>query len=286
MAVTKIATEPLLSFLTKSTAFINIRTSSNNSNNNNISTNTLRSESFATPEKINVVLEELNQVIETKYRPTMSKMRLYLPNPTTQAMILKPITDQIVESLKQLRKLIDMHYTPGILITSISYFIFHLLTSFLFVLYIADKQVIHLQKMDEIAHELQSKLASTLSTKLHSMLNDSSILLGNHDYHNHHNNDNNNQIENGIPYQNSDEDNNNHKHTSNDNNNNNSNSSSNAADREYGSNNDPNIHNQNNIAATSNYTDLANDFSLESYQDTEAPLLLERTNSTPAQLLH
>ncbi len=141
--------------------------------------------------------------------------------------------------------------------------------------------------MDEIAHELQSKLASTLSTKLHSMLNDSSILAGNHDYHNHHNNDNNNQIENGIPYQNSEDNNNNHKNPGNDNNNNNnnnSNSSSNAADREYGSNN---IHNQNNIpAATTNYTDLANDFSLESYQDTtEDPLLLERTNSTPAQLL-
>jgi hypothetical protein len=108
-SVTKMATEPLLSFLTKSTAFLNVKGARNQVSN---TSDLLRTQVFASPDRVKQVLDDVQKRVEESLPQTLSQMRIYISNISTQNLLYRPIKDQIMESLKQLASLVNSQYLP------------------------------------------------------------------------------------------------------------------------------------------------------------------------------
>lgn len=65
---------------------------------------------FASPEKLAAIVGAVNKALETSYPMAIAKMRLYLEKPKTQNVLLKPITNNIVEAHGQIAQLLAASY--------------------------------------------------------------------------------------------------------------------------------------------------------------------------------
>ena len=108
-SVTKTVTESLLSFLTKATAFLNVKGARNQVVNQQ---DLLRTQVFASPDRVKQVLDDVQKRVEETLPQTLSQMRIYISSVSTQNLLYRPIKDQIMESLKQLASLVNSQYLP------------------------------------------------------------------------------------------------------------------------------------------------------------------------------
>ncbi|EYU28295.1 hypothetical protein MIMGU_mgv1a001928mg [Erythranthe guttata] len=105
MSVTKLVVDPMLSFATKVTAVKVALSSGSLKNQESAISKPLKDQAFATPEKVaELVHKELPRV--------MTKMKLYLQNPATRAILFKPIKTNIVEAHVQVQSLLKSEYSP------------------------------------------------------------------------------------------------------------------------------------------------------------------------------
>ncbi|XP_057864087.2 conserved oligomeric Golgi complex subunit 3 isoform X1 [Cryptomeria japonica] len=112
MSVTKLAVEPMLSFVTKVTA-LKLAFSSAGREPSSESDNfkPLRNQAFATPEKLAELVEKVDRAIAEDLPGAVSKMKLYLQNPSTRSILFKPIKTNIVEAHIQVLSLIKSEYS-------------------------------------------------------------------------------------------------------------------------------------------------------------------------------
>ncbi|KAG2494830.1 hypothetical protein HYH03_007071 [Edaphochlamys debaryana] len=108
MALTKVAVEPMLSFITKVTA---VRLASGHGG---APAKPMREQAFASVPKLAEVVGRVNAALGPggPLPAAVGKMRLYLPNPATHAILLKPVKSNIAEAHGQVAKLLQSDYTP------------------------------------------------------------------------------------------------------------------------------------------------------------------------------
>ncbi|KAG2444178.1 hypothetical protein HYH02_009116 [Chlamydomonas schloesseri] len=111
MALTKVAVEPMLSFITKVTA---VRLAGQSGGAAAQATKPMREQAFASPAKLAEMVGRVNAAMAAggPLAAAVSKMRLYLPNPATHAILLKPVKSNIAEAHGQIAKLLQTDYTP------------------------------------------------------------------------------------------------------------------------------------------------------------------------------
>lgn len=97
----------------------------------------MREQSFATPDKINSLLDELLASVTSKLETLLAQIQLYIPNQATQLLLCRPISDQTIDTVEQLRRVIVVHYTEQ------------------------DKEEIHVNKVDAIENILRGRLLFT-----------------------------------------------------------------------------------------------------------------------------
>lgn len=103
MAVTKLTVEPMLSFITKVTA-VKVATSHSSSKR-------LREQAFASPERLAEMVQKVQTAMQTLLPKAISKMKMYLNNPSTHSVLFKPIKSNIAEAHAQIAALLDAEYT-------------------------------------------------------------------------------------------------------------------------------------------------------------------------------
>ncbi|KAF5841503.1 hypothetical protein DUNSADRAFT_12670 [Dunaliella salina] len=106
MAATKVAVDPMLSFLTKVTA---VRVAAHA---NPAAARPLRDQAFASPAKVAEMVAKVNEALAGPLPATINKLRAYLPNPQTYIILYKPIKSSIAEAHSQMQALIAADYTP------------------------------------------------------------------------------------------------------------------------------------------------------------------------------
>lgn len=113
MLVTKLVVDPMLSFVTKVTA-VKVALSSVNQNQKVESAiaKPLKDQAFATPEKVTELVQKVSSAIQQELPNVMGKMKLYLQNPSTRAILFKPIKTNIVEAHVQVLSLLKSEYSP------------------------------------------------------------------------------------------------------------------------------------------------------------------------------
>ncbi|CAN6442670.1 unnamed protein product [Victoria cruziana] len=113
MSVTKIVVDPMLSFVTKVTA-VKVALSSGNQAQkvDSVLTKPLKDQAFASPEKVSELVQKVDNEIRQELPKVTAKMELYLQNPSTRAILFKPIKANILEAHIQVYKLIESEYTP------------------------------------------------------------------------------------------------------------------------------------------------------------------------------
>ncbi|BDA42423.1 Conserved oligomeric Golgi complex subunit 3 [Coccomyxa sp. Obi] len=104
MAVTKLTVEPMLSFITKVTA-VRVASSLNPGRR-------LREQAFAAPERLEEMAVRVRDALQQALPEVVAKMRLYLNNPATHAILFKPIKSNIAEAHGQISSLLQTEYTP------------------------------------------------------------------------------------------------------------------------------------------------------------------------------
>ncbi|EIE20882.1 Sec34-domain-containing protein [Coccomyxa subellipsoidea C-169] len=104
MAVTKLTVEPMLSFITKVTA-VRVASSLNPGRR-------LREQAFAAPERLEEMAVRVREALQKELPAVVAKMRLYLNNPATHAILFKPIKSNIAEAHGQIASLLESEYTP------------------------------------------------------------------------------------------------------------------------------------------------------------------------------
>ncbi|KAK9909756.1 hypothetical protein WJX75_006999 [Coccomyxa subellipsoidea] len=104
MAVTKLTVEPMLSFITKVTA-VRVASSLNPGRR-------LREQAFAAPERLEEMAVRVREALQKALPEVVAKMRLYLNNPATHAILFKPIKSNIAEAHGQIASLLETEYTP------------------------------------------------------------------------------------------------------------------------------------------------------------------------------
>eukprot|EP00884_Botryococcus_braunii_P022752 jgi/Botrbrau1/9160/Bobra.160_3s0032.1 len=104
MSVTKLTVEPMLSFITKVTA---VKVASSLS-----SGKPLREQAFAAPPRLEEMVARVRTALEEALPGAVAKMKLYLNNPATHAILFKPIKSNIVEAHGQIASLLETEYTP------------------------------------------------------------------------------------------------------------------------------------------------------------------------------
>lgn len=62
-------------------------------------------------DKLKQILEETEKKITEDMTQLLSQMKVYIPNPATQAILYRPIRDQVMESLTQFSNLVTTQYT-------------------------------------------------------------------------------------------------------------------------------------------------------------------------------
>ncbi|KAG5608589.1 hypothetical protein H5410_019870 [Solanum commersonii] len=112
MSVTKLVVEPLLSFVTKVTAVKVALSGSQNKKLESGIAKPLKDHAFASPEKIAELLQKVNTAIDEDLPRVLVKMRLYLQNSSTRAILFKPIKTNILEAHIQVLSLLKKEYTP------------------------------------------------------------------------------------------------------------------------------------------------------------------------------
>ena len=100
ISVTKTTVEPMLGFITKVTAMQVTGTRQ-----------PLREHAFASPAKIAGILAQVNEAVETVLPAAAAKLKVYLPNPRTRAILFKPIKSNISEAHAQIAALLEREYT-------------------------------------------------------------------------------------------------------------------------------------------------------------------------------
>ncbi|XP_073043896.1 conserved oligomeric Golgi complex subunit 3-like isoform X3 [Primulina eburnea] len=111
MSVTKLVVDPMLSFVTKVTAVkVAISSGSQNQKVESAINRPLKDQAFATPEKVAELVQKVSAAVQQELPGVMSKMKLYLQNPSTRAILFRPIKTNIVEAHVQLQSLIESEY--------------------------------------------------------------------------------------------------------------------------------------------------------------------------------
>lgn len=70
------------------------------------------SQAFASVERLTEVVGKVNAALQHDLPPLVAKMRLYLPDEATQAILFKPIKSNIAEAHAQIAALLEAEYTP------------------------------------------------------------------------------------------------------------------------------------------------------------------------------
>lgn len=104
MYATKLAVEPLLTFITKVTA---VRITAEGTE----MVKPLREQAFASTERLQEVITAVSTALKTTVPDTIKKMKIYLPDPSTQVMLLQPIKSNIIEAHGQIERLLESEYT-------------------------------------------------------------------------------------------------------------------------------------------------------------------------------
>ncbi|KZV25526.1 conserved oligomeric Golgi complex subunit 3 [Dorcoceras hygrometricum] len=112
MSVTKLVVDPMLSFVTKVTAVkVALSSVSQNQKVESAINRPLKDQAFATPEKVAELVQKVSSAIQQELPGVMSKMKLYLQNPSTRAILFKPIKTNIVEAHVQVQSLLKSEYS-------------------------------------------------------------------------------------------------------------------------------------------------------------------------------
>ncbi|KAL4857660.1 Conserved oligomeric Golgi complex subunit 3 [Chlorella vulgaris] len=106
MHVTKLTVEPLLSFITKVTA---ARVAAQQTGG---TAKPLREQAFAVPERVAELVGRVREALHTALPAAVAKMKLYLTNPSTHAILFKPVKSNVAEAHGQIAALLESEY-PG-----------------------------------------------------------------------------------------------------------------------------------------------------------------------------
>ncbi|PKA50592.1 hypothetical protein AXF42_Ash013807 [Apostasia shenzhenica] len=113
MSVTKLIVDPMLSFVTKVTAVkAALASGAPDKRQDPVLAKPLRSQAFASPEKMTELIQKVSNALQQELPKVMAKMKLYLQNPSTRMILLKPIKTNIIEAHVQLQTLIKTEYLP------------------------------------------------------------------------------------------------------------------------------------------------------------------------------
>mmetsp|Transcript_40675 Transcript_40675/g.66006 ORF Transcript_40675/g.66006 Transcript_40675/m.66006 type:complete len:805 (+) Transcript_40675:61-2475(+) len=108
--VTKMAIEPLLSYLTKVSAFVSVRNARGESTHSPLYAS-IRDQTFAHPDRLKEILQSVEDALTNTLPPLMLKMALYLNNPATRSILFKPIKTNVMEALTQLHRVLEAEYS-------------------------------------------------------------------------------------------------------------------------------------------------------------------------------
>ncbi|XP_073033506.1 conserved oligomeric Golgi complex subunit 3-like [Primulina eburnea] len=112
MSVTKLVVDPMLSFVTKVTAVkVALSSGSQNQKVESAINRPLKDQAFATPEKVAELVQKVSSAIQQELPGVMSKMKLYLQNPSTRAILFRPIKTNIIEAHVQVQSLLKSEYS-------------------------------------------------------------------------------------------------------------------------------------------------------------------------------
>ncbi|KAI4335148.1 hypothetical protein L6164_013821 [Bauhinia variegata] len=111
MSVTKLIVDPLLSFVTKVTAVKVALSSGQNPKLDSVMAKPLKTQAFATPDKVAELVQKVRAAIQEQLPMVIAKMKLYLQNSSTRAVLFKPIKTNIVEAHIQVNSLLESEYT-------------------------------------------------------------------------------------------------------------------------------------------------------------------------------
>ncbi|KAL8253321.1 hypothetical protein R6Q59_037014 [Mikania micrantha] len=112
MSVTKSVVDPMLSFVTKVTAVkVALSSSAQNQKLEAATGKPLKDQAFATPDKVAEIVQKVNAAMHNELPRVMEKMKLYLQNPSTRAILFKPIKTNIIEAHEQVVSLLKKEYS-------------------------------------------------------------------------------------------------------------------------------------------------------------------------------
>ncbi|KAL6496441.1 Golgi transport complex subunit 3 [Orobanche gracilis] len=111
MSVTRLVVDPMLSFATKVTAVKVALSSGSRNQKDSAMSKPLKDQAFATPEKVAEIVQKVVSAIQQELPRVLGKMKLYLQNPTTRAILFKPIKTNIVEAHIQVQSLLKREYS-------------------------------------------------------------------------------------------------------------------------------------------------------------------------------
>lgn len=112
MSVTKLAVDPMLSFVTKVTAVkVALSSGSQNQKADSAISKPLKEQAFAAPEKVAEIVQKVSTAIQEELPRVMAKMKLYLQNPATRTILFRPIKTNIVEAHSQVQSLLKSEYS-------------------------------------------------------------------------------------------------------------------------------------------------------------------------------
>lgn len=112
MSITKLAVEPMLSFITKVTAVkVSMTTLARGKDPGSGSQKSLKDQAFATPEKVAEMVAKVDDALKKALPDVVLKMKLYLQNPSTRSILFKPIKSNIVEAYGQINSLVKDEYS-------------------------------------------------------------------------------------------------------------------------------------------------------------------------------
>jgi len=112
MSITKLVVDPMLSFVTKVTAVkVALSSGSQGQKLDSVLAKPLKTQAFASPDKVAELVQKVAAAIQQDLPKVMTKMRLYLQNPSTRMILFKPIKTNIVEAHIQLHSLLKSEYS-------------------------------------------------------------------------------------------------------------------------------------------------------------------------------
>nr|XP_043637301.1 conserved oligomeric Golgi complex subunit 3 isoform X2 [Erigeron canadensis] len=112
MSVTKSVVDPMLSFVAKVTTVRGALSSgAQNQKLESPMGKALKDQAFATPDKVAEIVQKVNATMQNELPRVMEKMKLYLQNPSTRAILFKPIKTNIIEAHEQVQSLLKKEYS-------------------------------------------------------------------------------------------------------------------------------------------------------------------------------